>query len=95
MTEALADGEDPRRLHNLVTWRETPFFSEKERAILALTEEVTRLPENVSDETYDAAAALLGEQYLAAALMAIIAINAWNRVGVTTGMMPSVEARAH
>jgi AhpD family alkylhydroperoxidase len=90
--EALADGEEPRRLHAVVVWRETPFFSDKERAILALTEEVTRLPNGVSDETYGTAAALLGEKYLAAVIMAIIAINAWNRVGVATAMQPALGA---
>jgi AhpD family alkylhydroperoxidase len=90
VSEALADGEDPRRLHALAVWRETPFFSEKERAMLALTDEVTRLPNGVSDGTYGAAAELLGEKYLAAVIMAIIAINAWNRVGVTTGMQPAL-----
>ncbi len=93
--EALADGEDPRRLHAVVVWRETPFFSDKERAILALTDEVTRLPNGVSDETYDRAAELLGDKYLAAVIMGIIAINAWNRVGVTTAMQPALEVAGH
>ncbi len=90
VSEALADGEDPRRLHAVVVWRETPFFSEKERAILALTEAMTHLPNGVSDEVYFAAEKELGEQYLAAVIMAILTINAWNRIGVTTHMQPSL-----
>ncbi len=86
--EALTDGEDARRLHAVVVWRETPFFDDKERAILALTEEVTLIHNRVSDETYDTAARVLGDEYLAATLMAIITINAWTRVGVATEMMP-------
>ena len=87
--DALKAGETDRRLHNLVTWRETPFFTEDERAILALTEEATLITGRVSDDTYNEVVRLLGEKYVAYALLAIISINGWNRIGVGFNMMPA------
>jgi len=87
--EAIKGGETDRRIHNLVTWRETPFFTEDERAILALTEEATHIANRVSDDTFNEAVRLLGEKYVAYALMAIISINGWNRIGVSCNMMPA------
>lgn len=81
-------GETEQRIYALSVWRETPFFTEEERALLALTEEVTLIQHRVSDETYDKAIQLLGEKYVAQAYMAIIAINAWNRIGVGLNMAP-------
>ncbi|UKJ08810.1 carboxymuconolactone decarboxylase family protein [Solitalea lacus] len=81
-------GETEQRIYTISAWRETPFFSEEEQAILALTEEVTLIHQHVSDETYTKATRVLGEKKLAQVLMAIIIINAWNRIGVTTGLMP-------
>ncbi len=54
-----------------------------------MTEEVTLLPQGVSDGTYERAAKLFDEQYLAQLIMAIITINAWNRIGVSTHMIPN------
>ena len=83
--EALAHGEDSRRLFGVAAWEDSPFFTDRERAALALTDAVTRLaPGGVSDEVWGAAAAAFEEQDLAALLAAIIGINAWNRVGVPT-----------
>jgi len=62
--------------------------SEEEQAILALTEEVTLISSHVSDATYQRAAKLFDEHYLAQVIMAIVAINAWNRIAITTGMRP-------
>ncbi|SIO51244.1 carboxymuconolactone decarboxylase family protein [Chitinophaga niabensis] len=87
--EARQHGETEQRLYVLTNWRETDLFSEEEQAILAMTEEVTLLPQGVSDETYERAAKLFDEQYLAQLIMAIIAINAWNRIGVSTHMIPN------
>ncbi|MNY61700.1 hypothetical protein D3C86_1984090 [compost metagenome] len=86
--EALEAGESPRRLGVLSVWRETPFFTEEEQAILALTEEVTLIANHVSDETYERAAKLFDEQYLAQIIMAINTINAWNRIGISTDLQP-------
>ena len=92
--EARAIGEAEHRIYALNAWRDTPFFTPEERAILALTEEVTLISNHVSDKTYNEAAALFDEQYLAQLLMAAIIINAWTRVGIATGMQPSVRSVA-
>jgi AhpD family alkylhydroperoxidase len=85
-------GETERRIYALNAWRETPFFDDTERAVLALAEEITHISVNgVSDETYYNALEQLGEEQLAQVIMAIITINAWNRIGVSTHMMPSLD----
>ena len=85
-------GESEHRLYSLSAWKETPFFNEEERAILLLTEEITLIAKGVSEETYRKATSILGEQKTAQVIMAAIIINAWNRVGVSTQMMPEVSA---
>lgn len=86
--EARKAGETEQRIYALNAWCETPFFSEEEQAILALTEEVTLISHHVSDETYEQAEKVLGETYLAQVILAIITINAWNRIGIATKLMP-------
>ena len=86
--DARKHGETEQRIYALSAWRETPFFSGEERAILALTEEVTMISGGVSDDTYAQAANLFDEQYLSQLIMTIISINAWNRIGVSTRMAP-------
>jgi AhpD family alkylhydroperoxidase len=86
--DARKAGETEQRIYALNAWRETPFFSEEERAILALTEEVTLISQHVKDETYAQAAKVLEETYLAQVILAIITINAWNRIGIATNLMP-------
>jgi len=88
--DARKAGETEQRIYALNAWRETPFFTEEERAILALTEEVTLIQNHVSDKTYEAAANILDEHYLAQVIMAIINISAWNRIGIATGMQPAL-----
>jgi len=88
--DARKAGETEQRIYALNAWRETPFFTEEERAILALTEEVTLIQNHVSDKTYEAAANILDEHYLAQVIMAIVNISAWNRVGIATGMQPGL-----
>lgn len=89
--DARRAGETERRIYALSGWKETPFFDEQERGILQLTEEITLIAGKVSDETYHAAAAVMDETYLAQVIMAIITINAWNRIGVTTKMEPELS----
>lgn len=89
--EARKAGETEQRIYGLNAWRDTPFYTEEERAILALTEEVTLISNHVNDETYKAAEALLGETYLAQVILAIITINAWNRIGITTLLVPAKD----
>jgi alkylhydroperoxidase family enzyme len=84
--DARAAGETEQRLYGLSAWRETPFYSDRERAALALTEAVTlvaqtHLPQAVIDE----AAAAFAPDELTEVLYAIIEINAWNRLAITTG----------
>jgi AhpD family alkylhydroperoxidase len=87
--EARKAGETEQRIYALNAWRDTTFFSEEERAILALTEEVTLISNHVKDETYEQAAKVLDEKYLAQVILAIITINAWNRIGITTNLIPA------
>jgi AhpD family alkylhydroperoxidase len=89
-----AAGETDERLFSVVTWREAPFFTEAERAALALTEEATRLgPHGVSDEVWERAKAQFDEPTLAALVVAIATINAWNRFGVTARLVAGSHRR--
>lgn len=88
--EARKTGETEQRIYALNAWRDAPFYSEEERAILAITEEVTLISENhVTDATYEQAVKLLDETYLAQVILSIITINAWNRIGITTKLIPA------
>jgi AhpD family alkylhydroperoxidase len=85
--DALADGETAKRIFLLNAWRESGLFTPAEQAILALTEEVTLIAgHGVSDEVYSRAAAFFDEVYLAQVIMAIVTINAWNRIAITTNL---------
>lgn len=78
-------GETEQRIYLLNVWHETELYTETERIILDLTEEITLISDGgVSEETYQKAEALLGKEKLAEVIMAIITINAWNRIGVST-----------
>jgi len=88
--DARKAGETERRLYALNAWRETPFFTEEERAILALTEAVTLITKGVPDEIYQQAVKVLGEQITAQVIMGTAIINAWNRIGISTGMQPAL-----
>lgn len=89
--DARKAGETEQRIYALNAWRDTPFFDEQEQALLALTEEVTLIADHVSDETYNRAAAVFEPAYLSQIILAIITINAWNRVAITTGMQPALN----
>ncbi|MEW2520339.1 carboxymuconolactone decarboxylase family protein [Actinacidiphila alni] len=82
--DARDGGESERRLYALPVWRETPFFTARERAALELTEAVTRLADHhIGDEVYGRAAAHFTDKELAELIWAITVINAWNRLGAT------------
>lgn len=82
--DARARGESEQRLYALSAWREAPYYSPRERAALAWTEAVTLVSDgHVPDEVFAAARAQFSEAEVAALLLAIIAINAWNRVAVS------------
>jgi AhpD family alkylhydroperoxidase len=83
--DAIKLGESARRLFALAVWKESHLFSEGERAVLQLTEEVTLLSkEGVTDETYDRVVSIFGEKVTAQLIMQIVVINAWNRITVPT-----------
>ena len=79
-------GVSEQRIYLLSAWREADVYTEEEKAILALTEQVTLINNHVSEDVYQNAARLFDEKYLAEIIMMIITINAWNRIGITTGM---------
>jgi AhpD family alkylhydroperoxidase len=81
--DARAEGESEQRLYLVAAWREAPFYSERERAALAWTEIVTRLPDQgIPDAVYEQARASFNENELIDLTVAITSINAWNRMNV-------------
>jgi AhpD family alkylhydroperoxidase len=85
-------GETEERLYLVGVWREAKnVFNEEEQLILAITEEITLISNHgLSDELYNKAIALFGEEKTAQIIMAVIAINAWNRIGVSLKMEPAI-----
>ncbi|MGZ4383934.1 MAG: carboxymuconolactone decarboxylase family protein [Gaiellaceae bacterium] len=87
--DAAARGESAQRLHAVATWHEAPFFSERERAALLLTDALTLIAEShVPREVFDRAREHFGDEELAQLIWAIVAVNAWNRIAVSTRMLP-------
>jgi AhpD family alkylhydroperoxidase len=87
--DARLAGETEQRIYAVAVWRETPFFTGRERAALAYTEAVTALGHGgVPDDVYDEAAAHFDERELVALTMAVVAINSWNRVAVPFRIEP-------
>ena len=87
--DARAGGDTEQRLYMLSAWRESPFYSVRERAALAWTEIVTRVAEtNVPDEDYVEARSHFSESELVNLTMAIVAINGWNRLCVSFRAVP-------
>jgi AhpD family alkylhydroperoxidase len=83
-------GETEQRIYTLGAWRDAPYYTEEERAILSLVEEITEISKgHVKEETYAAAAKVLDEQVIAQVIMATIVINGWNRIAITTGLQPA------
>lgn len=86
-SDALKMGETNQRIFLLNAWRETKLFTQEERAILAMTEEITLINQaGLTDSTYQQARALFTENYIAKIIIAVATINAWNRIGVSSGM---------
>ena len=86
---ARTGGETEQRLYALPAWPEAPYYTERERAALALTDAMTLLSEtHVPDDVYDHAAKHFGQPELAQLISLVLAINAWNRIGVTTRLEP-------
>src|ERR1051326_6120173 len=82
--DARAHGETEQRLYAVVVWREAPFFTERERAVLAWTEAVTLVSrDQVPDEIYDEVRQHFTEKELVDLTLALIAINGWNRLAIS------------
>ena len=87
--DARARGETEQRLYALPAWRETPFYSERERAALAWTEEVTLLAQSsIPNQPYEQARGQFSEKELVDLTLGVIAINGWNRLAVAFRKMP-------
>lgn len=83
-------GMTEQKIYLLNAWNEVKnLYSEEERVILKMTEEVTLIQNHLSDETYARAISLFDEAYVANLLMMIITINAWNRIAISTEMQPA------
>lgn len=83
--DALKYGETPQRIFLLNAWRETDLFTEEEKVILAMTEEITLISQKgLTDETYEKAAQLFDEEQIKSIIMAAVTINMWNRIAVST-----------
>lgn len=87
--DARANGETEQRLYALSAWRETPFYTDKERAALEWTEALTLIAENdVPDVLYDRVKKHFDEETMMALTMAIVAINGWNRLAISMRVLP-------
>jgi AhpD family alkylhydroperoxidase len=86
--DARSLGETEQRLYALSAWKESPLFSEQERAVLALTDEVTQISkEAVTEQTYQLCQQYLSDHEIAQCIMQIVQINSWNRIALATKMV--------
>jgi AhpD family alkylhydroperoxidase len=87
--DARARGESEQRLYELSAWRETPFFSSRERAALAWTEAVTLIADrHAPDDVYDEVRRFFSERELVNLTLAVVAINGWNRLAISMRTVP-------
>lgn len=87
--DARANGETEQRLYGLEAWRETPYYTEKERAALEWAESLTLVAQtHVPDEVYERARKEFSEQELVDLTYAVAAINVWNRLAISTRAVP-------
>lgn len=88
--EAREAGETERRLYAVSVWRETPFFTERERAALAWTEALTLIADtHAPDADYELLAAHFNKKEMTDLTLAIVTINAWNRFAIGFRKMPT------
>lgn len=88
--DALKYGETTQRIFLLNAWHETQLFTEEEKAILAITEEITLIAnKGLSEETYAKAEQFFDRNQIAQIIMAVVTINAWNRIAVSTQLEPA------
>jgi len=94
--DARARGENEQRLYALNAWRETPFYTERERAALAWTEAVTLISNgHVPDAVYEEVRQHFSEEELVNLTLAIVAINGWNRFAISFRTVPGTYQPAH
>jgi AhpD family alkylhydroperoxidase len=87
--DARAEGESEQRLYALSAWRETPFFTDRERAALAWTEAITLITEgHVPDAVYGDARQRFSEEELVNLTLAVVTINGWNRLSIAFRTVP-------
>lgn len=89
-------GIPQRKLHAVAGWQHAgSLFDDRERAVLALTDAITRLgPDTVTDEIWDAAARFFDDGEMGALVLAIATINVWNRIAISTRMEPPADGPA-
>jgi AhpD family alkylhydroperoxidase len=93
--EAKLHGERELRLYHLAIWRESPLFTAKERAALALTEALTQIaPTGISDELYAEVREQFNEKELSTLVFRVMGINAWNRANVAFRTTPGAHDKA-
>lgn len=94
--DARLAGETEQRIYGLAAWEEAPYYTDKERAALALTDAVTNIQEgHVPEAVWDEAHECFDDAELAQVVFAITAINSWNRLAITTRTLPgSYKPRA-
>jgi AhpD family alkylhydroperoxidase len=94
--EARIHGESELRLHHVAIWRESNLFIPRERAALAWTEALTRLPEGgISDDLYERVRGQLSEKEISDLTFSVMTINAWNRVSVAFRSVPGSADKAY
>jgi AhpD family alkylhydroperoxidase len=86
--DARAEGETEQRIYALSAWRETPFFTDRERAALAWAEAVTRVGDGVPEPIFSEASRHFTEKELVDLTWAIVAINGWNRIAISFRAVP-------
>ncbi|GLY64676.1 carboxymuconolactone decarboxylase family protein [Amycolatopsis taiwanensis] len=91
ISDARKAGETDERIYQLSAWAESSLYTARERAALALTEAITRLPDGVPDQVYNEAAEHFGEEELAQLIALIFTVNAWNRINVTARTTPGIR----
>ncbi|RZJ66226.1 MAG: carboxymuconolactone decarboxylase family protein [Flavobacterium sp.] len=85
-TDALKQGETMQRIYMLNGWRESDIYTDEEKAILALTEEITLISDkHINDTTYAKMKELFDDKYIADVIVMIATINTWNRIAISSG----------
>ncbi|MBE8721090.1 carboxymuconolactone decarboxylase family protein [Sphingobacterium pedocola] len=83
--DALKNGETTQRIFLLNAWQETDKFSAEEKVLLAITEEITLIHQHgLTEETYESAKEFFSEEVIAQIIIAVVTINAWNRIAIST-----------